>query len=90
MNHDAGLQAIVVTGGRATVTPLGPESVVDTNVRVAEQVGQHEPGGGGSAADGAVGDDVADRRGGDRRELLAEFIDGTESASVVVTLSIGR
>src|SRR6185437_7584108 len=71
-------------GGCATVTPLGPGSVVDTNVRVAEQVGQHEPGGGGSAADGAVHDDVADRRNGDRPELPAEFVDGPEPASLVV------
>ena len=70
-------------GGSGSVAPFGPRSVVDADVVVAEQVGQHEPGGGGSAAYGAVRDDVADWRCGDRRKLLAEFVDGTEPASVV-------
>src|SRR5580700_2624664 len=39
--------------------PFGPRSVVDADVIASEQVGEGEPGGGGPAADRAVGDQPA-------------------------------
>src|SRR3712207_2941455 len=40
------------------VAPLGPRAVVVADVRVAEQLVQHEPGVRGALADAAVDDDV--------------------------------
>src|SRR3984957_4596854 len=51
--------ALFVTGldGRPRpAAPFGPRSVVDADVIASEQVGEGEPGGGGPAADRAVGD----------------------------------
>ena len=39
--------------------PFGPRAVVDADVIASEQVGEGEPGGGGPAADRAVGDQLA-------------------------------
>ena len=43
------------------VAPLGPRAVVIADLRVAEQVGQDEPGQAGTLADPAIGDDVVAR-----------------------------
>ena len=49
------------------VAPLGPAAVVVAHARVAEQVGEHEPGVAAALADAAVGDDVVDRAAGRSR-----------------------
>src|SRR5690606_30110711 len=43
------------------VAPLGPRAVVVADLRVAEQVGEHEPGEARPLADPAVGDDLVRR-----------------------------
>src|SRR5581483_5483928 len=59
--------------GPHQVAPFGPGAVIILAVRVAEQIGQHEPGEAGTLADAAVGDDRVVRLEAD---LL--LVDGAE------------
>ena len=51
------VQAPLAMGARTEVAPFGPRSIVVLDVRIAQQVGQDEPGQAGALADAAVGDD---------------------------------
>src|SRR5580704_16061320 len=65
-------------GSAWRTAPFGPGPVVDADSLAAEQVSEHEPGGGGAPADGAVGDQLRAAIQDRRRERAAQLRDGAE------------
>src|SRR6185437_7499556 len=71
-------------GDAGHAAPLGPGSVVDPDPVAAEQVGEHEPGGSGAPADGAVGDQLPASVQDHRCEHIAQLRSTAERPIVAV------